>query len=84
MFIRSLFFGTGSHALFDPTTAKGRPDRVAPLVGLVESLRAELALPGAAHGSRGSLRFGELRLETADTNDGKEIVGPVPIDRAPA
>ena len=75
MFIRSLFFGSGPHALFDPTKAKRRPDRIAPLVGLIEPLRKDLALPGAAHGMRGALRFGEMRLETADTNDGKEISG---------
>jgi len=74
MFIRSLFFGTGPHTLFD-TTAKGRPNRVVPLVALIESLRKDLALPGAAHGMRGALHFGEMRLETADTNDGKEMSG---------
>jgi 23S rRNA (cytidine2498-2'-O)-methyltransferase len=75
MFIRSLFFGSGPHELFESSKAKGRPDRVVPLVALIESLHTGLALPGAAHGSRGSLRFGELRLETADTNDGKEMSG---------
>jgi 23S rRNA (cytidine2498-2'-O)-methyltransferase len=75
MFLRSLFFGTGPHDLFDPATAKGRPDRVVPLVALIVSLRTRFVLPGAAHGSRGALCFGELRLETADTNDGKEMSG---------
>ena len=75
MFVRSLFFGTGPHTLFDPSTAKGRPDRVVPLIPLIEALRAGLALPGAAHATRGALRFGELRLETSDTNDGKEMSG---------
>ena len=75
MFVRSLFFGTGPHTLFDPSTAKGRPDRVVPLITLIEALRAGLALPGAAHATRGALRFGELRLETSDTNDGKEMSG---------
>ena len=75
MFIRSLFFGSGPHGLFATTKAKGRPDRVVPLVALVESLRKEFALPGAAHGMRGALQFGEMRMETADTNDGKEMSG---------
>jgi 23S rRNA (cytidine2498-2'-O)-methyltransferase len=75
MFIRSLFFGTGPHTLFDPSTAKGRPDRVIPLITLIEALRAGLALPGAAHATRGALSFGELRLEASDTNDGKEVSG---------
>ncbi len=75
MFVRSLFFGTGPHTLFDPSSTKGRPDRVIPLITLIDALRAGLALPGAAHATRGALRFGELRLETADTNDGKEMSG---------
>ena len=75
MFVRSLFFGSGPHALLDTTRAKGRPDRVGPLVALIEALRKELALPGAPHSLRGALRFGEMRLETADTNDGKEMSG---------
>jgi 23S rRNA (cytidine2498-2'-O)-methyltransferase len=75
IFIRSLFFGTGPHGLFDPATNKGRPDRVAPLVALIDSFRMEFALPGTPHGARGELQFGELRLETADTNDGKAMSG---------
>jgi len=75
VFIRSLFFGTGPHELFDPATTKGRPDRVAPLVASIESFRAGFALPGAPRGTRGALQFGEVRLETADTNDGKEMSG---------
>jgi 23S rRNA (cytidine2498-2'-O)-methyltransferase len=75
VFVRALFFGTGPHTLFDPERTKGRPDRVAPLASLVDGLRAEFALPGAAHASRGKLVFGTLHLETPDTNDGKELSG---------
>ncbi len=73
VFVRSLFFGTGPYALFDPLTTKGRPDRVAPIVALVDTFRTCFMVPGAPHGARGRLSFGELRLETADTNDGKEV-----------
>jgi 23S rRNA (cytidine2498-2'-O)-methyltransferase len=75
MFVRALFFGTGPHELFDAAKARGRPDRVAPLIALAEAFRSEFALPGASRASRGHLEFGELRLEIADTNDGKEISG---------
>ena len=75
VFIRSLFFGTGPHALFDSARKKGRPDRVAPLAALVDSFRADFPLPGAARASRGQVVFGTLHLETPDTNDGKELSG---------
>jgi 23S rRNA (cytidine2498-2'-O)-methyltransferase len=75
VFIRALFFGAGPHRLFDPSRSKGRPDRVTPLVARVEVFHAEFPLPGASHTSRGRLTFGALRLETPDTNDGKELSG---------
>jgi 23S rRNA (cytidine2498-2'-O)-methyltransferase len=75
VFIRSLFFGTGPHALFDAARQKGRPDRVAPLAARIEAFRAGFPLPGAPHASRGQLVFGAIRLETPDTNDGKELSG---------
>jgi 23S rRNA (cytidine2498-2'-O)-methyltransferase len=75
VFVRSLFFGTGPHALHDPARAKGRPDRVPPLVALAGAISSQFPLPGAAHGTRGRLVFGTLRLETPDTNDGKELSG---------
>src|SRR4029450_10329888 len=75
VFVRSLFFGTGPHVLFNPGTTKGRPDRVAPLLALIEAYRTSFTLPGAPHSARGHLTFGELRLETPDTNDGKEVSG---------
>jgi len=71
IFVRSLFVGSGPHPLFDPARVKGRPDRIPPLASLIGALRAD-----AAHGAGGSVAapaFGELRLETADTNDGKEL-----------
>ena len=69
IFVRSLFLGSGPHELFDPATTKGRPDRVAPLVALIDALRADAPLAGA------SVACSELRLETPDTNDGKELSG---------
>ncbi len=71
IFVRSLFVGSGPHPLFDPATTRGRPDRVAPLVALVDALRAEFPLRSAAP----TAAFSELRLETPDTNDGKELSG---------
>ncbi len=68
IFVRSLFVGSGPHALFDPATTKGRPDRVAPLLALIAALRADGPLAA-------SVPYSELRLETPDTNDGKELSG---------
>jgi len=75
VFVRSLFFGVGPHALFDPTRTKGRPDRVTPLLGLFEAFRRDFPLPGIPHAMRGHAQFAELRLETPDTNDGKAMSG---------
>jgi len=71
IFVRSLFVGDGPHVLFDPARTKGRPDRVVPLAVLIEALRGNPPLRAAAT----SPAFSELRLETADTNDGKELSG---------
>lgn len=68
-----MFFGSGPHALFDPATSKGRPDRVAPLTSLIESFCAEFPLSDFAGGGRARVEYQSLRLETADTNDGKEL-----------
>jgi len=75
IFVRSLFFGTGPHALFDPARAKGRPDRVAPLAAVVAAFREDFPIPGLPMAARAHPRFGELRLETPDTNDGKAVSG---------
>jgi len=75
IFVRSLFFATGPHALFDARPAKGRADRVTPILSLIESFRAAFPLPGTPHATRGRLVFGSIRLETPDTNDGKELSG---------
>ena len=75
IFIRSLFFGSGPHALFDRATTKGRPDRVAPLIAMIERFGTEFPLSGLCRGSRGTGNYDSLRLETADTNDGKELSG---------
>ncbi len=75
IFARSLFFGTGPHALFDPASAKGRPDRVAPLLALIEDFAARFPLVGLLPRETGHGAAFSLRLETADTNDGKELSG---------
>ena len=75
IFVRSLFFGTGPHALLGPAVAKGRADRLTPLTALIQQFRAEFPIPGASHAMRGHPVFGDLRLETPDTNDGKELSG---------
>jgi 23S rRNA (cytidine2498-2'-O)-methyltransferase len=75
IFVRSLFFGTGPHTLFDPAATRGRPDRIGALVALLDRFRAEFPLPGVPHAERGRIVFGTLRLETPDTNDGKELSG---------
>ena len=75
VFIRSLFFGTGPHALFDASRVKGRPDRVAPLTAFIDAFRTEVDVPGYPRPARASLSFAEIRLETPDTNDGKELSG---------
>lgn len=72
VFVRSLFFATGPHVLVDPSPSKHRPDRVVPLVGAIGEFAAGFPLPGAP---AGGLVFGSLRLETPDTNDGKELSG---------
>jgi len=71
VFVRSLFVGSGPHALFDPAAVKGRPDRVAPLCGLVRALRAD----ATQHPHGRTPAFADLWLETPDTNEGKELSG---------
>ena len=71
IFIRSLFVGSGPHLLFDAAHTKGRPDRVAPLVALIDAFRTDFPLRATG----GSPAFSALRLETPDTNDGKELSG---------
>jgi 23S rRNA (cytidine2498-2'-O)-methyltransferase len=74
VFVRSLFFGTGPHALFSAdTTTRGRPDRVAPLAALFAAFRRDCRQPGVGLRQRAAAVFGELRMETADTNEGKEL-----------
>ncbi len=75
IFVRSLFFGTGPHPLFDAATTRGRPDRVAPLVALIERFRAEFPLLDPTSRTLGHANGFSLRLETPDTNDGKELSG---------
>jgi len=75
IFARSVFTATGPHRLFEPAASKGRPDRVAPLLQLIEGFAADGVLDGAAQRTRGQGRYDALRLETPDTNDGKELSG---------
>ena len=75
IFVRSLFVGSGPHPLFDPGRVKGRPDRVPPLVALIEALRADVSHGDSARVRVAAPAFGEVRLETPDTNDGKELSG---------
>jgi len=69
IFVRALFFGAGPHALFEQKRVGRRPDRVTPLATLIDDIRAHLPLPGRP------LAISSLRLETADTNEGKELSG---------
>jgi len=75
IFARSLFVGTGPHALFDRDAAKGRPDRVAPLAALLEQHAAEIALPSLVPPTARAAGYDTLRLETPDTNEGKALSG---------
>ena len=68
IFVRALFLGSGPHPLFEGGRAGSRPDRVTPLAALIEAFRAESPLGKF-------LATSELRLETADTNEGKELSG---------
>ena len=74
IFVRSLFFGSGPHPLLD-ATKRGRPDRVAPLAQLFAAFCAQFPLTGFSRNEPRSVSFGSLRLETPDTNDGKELSG---------
>jgi 23S rRNA (cytidine2498-2'-O)-methyltransferase len=71
IFVRSLFVGGAAQPLFDPAATRGRPDRVAPLAALIEALHADPPLRDAPTATP----FAALRLETPDTNDGKELSG---------
>jgi 23S rRNA (cytidine2498-2'-O)-methyltransferase len=75
IFVRSLFFGSGPHSLIDAAAKRGRPDRVAPLAQLFAAFCAQFPLSGFSGKERGPTTFGSLRLETPDTNDGKELSG---------
>ncbi|MEO8303437.1 MAG: 23S rRNA (cytidine(2498)-2'-O)-methyltransferase RlmM [Betaproteobacteria bacterium] len=75
IFARSIFVGTGPHALLDAAVATGRPDRIAPMIAEFERFCAGMPLHDLAPHA-GRLRgFSSLRLETPDTNDGKELSG---------
>jgi 23S rRNA (cytidine2498-2'-O)-methyltransferase len=69
IFIRALFMGSGPHALFERGRAGSRPDRVTPLAALIDGFRTAFPLFG------NRVAISQLRLETADTNEGKELSG---------
>jgi 23S rRNA (cytidine2498-2'-O)-methyltransferase len=73
--VRSLFFGTGPHTLIDKAASGGRPDRLTPLLAILERFRAEFPLPGLRRAARGRAVFTDVRLETPDTNEGKALSG---------
>jgi len=75
IFVRSMFVGTGPHPLLDPRTARGRPDRIAPLAAAIASFSAEIPLALLLPAARNPAVYTSLRLETPDTNDGKELSG---------
>jgi len=75
IFIRTLFVGTGPHALLDAAAARGRPDRVAPLTALIEALRNEIPIPGLASRAESQSPYASLRIEMPDTNEGKALSG---------
>ena len=75
IFVRSLFFGTGPHPLFDATPAGGRPDRVTPLLDLIERFHAGFPFSRLRSRASGHADHFSLRLETPDTNEGKELSG---------
>jgi len=75
VFVRSLFFGSGPHLLIDADAKRGRPDRVTPLAQLLAAFCARFPLSGFFPDEREPATFGALRLETPDTNDGKELSG---------
>jgi len=72
IFARSVFSAAGPHALFDPRAGTGRPDRVGPLVELIEQQvhAGQHASDSPPHPSQ---PYDTLRLETPDTNEGKAL-----------
>jgi 23S rRNA (cytidine2498-2'-O)-methyltransferase len=73
IFVRSAFIGTGPHSLLAADTTHGRPDRIAPLTELLAAVGAAFPPSRFSNHDGGRTDFGSLRLETADTNDGKEL-----------
>ena len=57
----------------EAAATRGRPDRVAPLARLFADFCGEFPLAGRSAGSHALASFASLRLETPDTNDGKEL-----------
>jgi 23S rRNA (cytidine2498-2'-O)-methyltransferase len=72
IFARSLFSAAGPHVLVDPDVRTARPDRVGPLVELIEhEVKAERDASGPSR--QPPQPYDTLRLETADTNEGKAL-----------
>ncbi len=75
IFVRTLFVGTGPHSLLDAAAARGRPDRVAPLVALIEAFSNEIPIPGLPDRGKRQRAHASLRIEMPDTNEGKALSG---------
>ena len=75
IFVRTLFVGTGPHALLAAKGTRERPDRVAPLTALIETFRNEIRLPGLAARPERQPAYASLRIEMPDTNEGKALSG---------
>jgi len=73
IFVRTLFAGTGPHSLLDTASARGRPDRVAPLTALVAALHSGVPIPGVAAHAELRPAYASLRIEMPDTNEGKAL-----------
>lgn len=75
IFARSVFAGTGPHELVDTSASKGRPDRVGPLLRLIEDLDVRTAREAVPQRAPRRMQYDALRLEMPDTNEGKALSG---------
>jgi 23S rRNA (cytidine2498-2'-O)-methyltransferase len=75
IFVRSLFVGSGPHSLLDAEATRGRADRIAPLTALIGRFCDDVPLSDLAPSGFHVAGYTSLRLETPDTNDGKQVSG---------
>jgi 23S rRNA (cytidine2498-2'-O)-methyltransferase len=73
IFARTLFIGTGPHALLDAASTRGRPDRIAPLATLIEALHSETRIADLRPAKVRAAGYTSLRIEMPDTNEGKAL-----------